>query len=82
LRTVYTVCTVYIMRIAKTYRVGNGVVLCIPSDIRRGWKLAGGEHMVIEMTEPGRFTVRPLEVVPYGESERNPSSGGRTRRPD
>lgn len=62
------------MHIVSVMKVGHSLVITIPHQIHRAWRLQRGARMVIEQTETGRATFRPLEVTPY-----DPLAGRRNR---
>jgi len=68
------------MFIVSVVKYGNSYCITIPARIRRAWRLTRGARVVVEQTELGRATFRPLEVVPYDSVAGNVNPVGQNRR--
>jgi len=64
------------MQIARLWRHNKSLAMVLPGSIWRAWRLKPGDMVIVELIEPGRMTVRPLEVRPFDPV---PRSGARGR---
>jgi bifunctional DNA-binding transcriptional regulator/antitoxin component of YhaV-PrlF toxin-antitoxin module len=53
------------MHIVSVLKVGHSLCITIPHRIHRAWRLQRGARVIVEQTETGRATFRPLEVKDY-----------------
>lgn len=70
------------MHIVAVVKYGHSLCITIPAAIHRAWRLRRGARVVIEQTEVGRATFRPLEVQPYDPMAGRERRARRDRRTD